>query len=195
MNAPRKFEATKLFAALTDSTPLPTDLFSLIFDYVYPEQSWASVVVRVRPLTAALASGTSGHSNLKPSPTFFPSSVAVFSSSVEKTEEKVTSTTHVSSTIRLDPADDQVLWFHGPNTTSSSSPADVSSSSPPRRFTFDRVFGPSADQADVFESVRRTVHYALEGSNACVIAYGDAGSGKAYTMQGPLYACPSSIIC
>ncbi|GIL87171.1 hypothetical protein Vretimale_14274 [Volvox reticuliferus] len=55
-----------------------------------------------------------------------------------------------------------------------------------QEFEFDHVFPPSASQAVVFEeAVVSLVRDVADGHNACVLAYGQAGSGKTYTLQGP----------
>jgi len=53
-------------------------------------------------------------------------------------------------------------------------------------FTFDRVFGPSSTQQDVFEyAAMPVVQDVLLGYNATIFAYGQTSSGKTFTMEGP----------
>mmetsp|Transcript_42093 Transcript_42093/g.98131 ORF Transcript_42093/g.98131 Transcript_42093/m.98131 type:complete len:851 (-) Transcript_42093:60-2612(-) len=55
-----------------------------------------------------------------------------------------------------------------------------------REYTFDRVFGERAAQADVFAgSARRLVMEFLNGTSASIICYGQTASGKTHTMFGP----------
>ncbi|KAJ5998286.1 hypothetical protein N7451_006096 [Penicillium sp. IBT 35674x] len=52
-------------------------------------------------------------------------------------------------------------------------------------FTFDRVFPMGSPQADIFDfSIRPTVDDILNGYNGTVLAYGQTGAGKSYTMMG-----------
>lgn len=55
-----------------------------------------------------------------------------------------------------------------------------------RRFRFDHVFDGAAQQ-DIYEECGRdVVENVLEGFNSTVIAVGQTGSGKSFTMQGAL---------
>ncbi|MCD7446464.1 hypothetical protein HAX54_007777 [Datura stramonium] len=52
-------------------------------------------------------------------------------------------------------------------------------------FTFNRVFGPSVTQAEVFADTQPLIRSVLDGFNVCIFAYGQTGSGKTHTMTGP----------
>ncbi|KAE8976524.1 hypothetical protein PF011_g24014 [Phytophthora fragariae] len=52
-------------------------------------------------------------------------------------------------------------------------------------FRFDQVLSPNVDQAGVFRLVASdVVDGALSGYNGCVLAYGQTGAGKTFTMSG-----------
>lgn len=51
-------------------------------------------------------------------------------------------------------------------------------------FTFDRVFQPTASQADVFEEIAHLTQSVLDGYNTSIFAYGQTGSGKTHTLEG-----------
>ncbi|CAM9736444.1 unnamed protein product [Choristocarpus tenellus] len=51
-------------------------------------------------------------------------------------------------------------------------------------FTFDKVFGTDASQAEVFEQVKPLVHAAVEGYTTTVFGYGSTGAGKTHTISG-----------
>ncbi|PSR98217.1 Kinesin-like protein [Actinidia chinensis var. chinensis] len=54
-----------------------------------------------------------------------------------------------------------------------------------KTFVFDRVFGPGSQQKDLFEeAIAPRVNEALEGYNCTVVALGQTGTGKTYTMEG-----------
>ncbi|XP_057427168.1 kinesin-like protein KIN-5B [Lotus japonicus] len=54
-----------------------------------------------------------------------------------------------------------------------------------RVFTFDKVFGPKAQQRSIYDqAIAPIVHEVLDGFNCTVFAYGQTGTGKTYTMEG-----------
>jgi hypothetical protein len=56
----------------------------------------------------------------------------------------------------------------------------------PKEFTFDRVFSSKATQATVYREVATPLVDGLfEHINGCVVAYGQTGAGKTYTVVGP----------
>lgn len=55
---------------------------------------------------------------------------------------------------------------------------------PRKMFKFDAVFGPQADQADVFKDTAPFATSVLDGYNVCIFAYGQTGTGKTFTMEG-----------
>ncbi|XP_047309222.1 kinesin-like protein KIN-5B [Impatiens glandulifera] len=54
-----------------------------------------------------------------------------------------------------------------------------------RVFTFDKVFGPKAQQRSIYDqAITPIVNEVLEGFNCTIFAYGQTGTGKTYTMEG-----------
>lgn len=51
-------------------------------------------------------------------------------------------------------------------------------------FEFDKVFHQAVNQEDVFVEVEPIIRSALDGHNACILAYGQTGTGKTFTMDG-----------
>ncbi|XP_018429368.1 PREDICTED: kinesin-like protein KIF3C [Nanorana parkeri] len=55
----------------------------------------------------------------------------------------------------------------------------------PKTFTFDAVYDAGSKQTDLYdETVRPLIDSVLQGFNGTIIAYGQTGTGKTYTMQG-----------
>ncbi|CAN0858267.1 Kinesin-like protein KIN-14R [Linum grandiflorum] len=52
-------------------------------------------------------------------------------------------------------------------------------------FKFDRVYTPRDGQVDVFADASPMVVSVLDGYNVCIFAYGQTGTGKTFTMEGP----------
>lgn len=54
-------------------------------------------------------------------------------------------------------------------------------------FVFDRVFGEEVDQEGVWDYLKESVNSFVEGYNVSILAYGQSGAGKSYTMgtSGP----------
>lgn len=81
-------------------------------------------------------------------------------------------TKYESSRLIVETFNDDGLAIHG---------KDYSST-----FTFDRVFGPSSLQHQIYDySIKQTLESFLDGYNGTVLTYGQTGSGKSYTMFGP----------
>ena len=56
-------------------------------------------------------------------------------------------------------------------------------------FTFDHVYDMSSTQENVYENTaKQAVWSVLEGYNATILAYGQTGTGKTYTMEGFKYS-------
>mmetsp|Transcript_29773 Transcript_29773/g.5371 ORF Transcript_29773/g.5371 Transcript_29773/m.5371 type:complete len:156 (+) Transcript_29773:196-663(+) len=55
-------------------------------------------------------------------------------------------------------------------------------------FTFDVVYDQDATQGQVYEyTAKSAVHSVLQGYNATMLAYGQTGTGKTFTMEGFKY--------
>jgi hypothetical protein len=58
------------------------------------------------------------------------------------------------------------------------------------------VFPATADQQDVYKALTHVVDDSLRGLNSTIIAYGQTGTGKTYTIMGPqslLHECGAEV--
>lgn len=56
------------------------------------------------------------------------------------------------------------------------------------QFSFDYVYDQDSTQEEVYENTaKQSVFNTLEGFNATIMAYGQTGTGKTYTMEGFKY--------
>ncbi|KAJ6883662.1 hypothetical protein NC652_030794 [Populus alba x Populus x berolinensis] len=53
-----------------------------------------------------------------------------------------------------------------------------------KEYRYDKVFHQAATQEDVFVEVEPILRSALDGHNVCILAYGQTGTGKTFTMDG-----------
>jgi len=61
------------------------------------------------------------------------------------------------------------------------------------RYSFDGIFGPSTQQAEVYETaVRDLVEGMMQGFDGALLCYGQTGGGKTFTLEGSLDDAPSS---
>ena len=60
-------------------------------------------------------------------------------------------------------------------------------------FAFDRIFGPSSQNEDVFGEISQLVQSALDGYNVCIFCYGQTGSGKTFTMSAADGMIPRAV--
>ena len=58
----------------------------------------------------------------------------------------------------------------------------VESAQGKKLFVFDRVFGPDTDQEGVWDYLNDSVHSFVQGYNVSILAYGQSGAGKSFTM-------------
>ncbi len=60
-------------------------------------------------------------------------------------------------------------------------------------FAFDRVFGPSSDNGQIFDEVSQLIQSALDGFNCCIFSYGQTGTGKSYLMSSADGMIPRAV--
>ena len=60
-------------------------------------------------------------------------------------------------------------------------------------YAFDRVFGPTIANGQVFDDCKELIQSVVDGYNVSIMSYGQTGSGKTFGMSGPDGIIPSSI--
>lgn len=60
-------------------------------------------------------------------------------------------------------------------------------------YAFDRVFGPTSNNRNVFEDCQDLIQSVVDGYNVSLLSYGQTGSGKTFGMSGPDGIIPCSI--
>ena len=56
-----------------------------------------------------------------------------------------------------------------------------------KSYTFDQIAGPLTSQTELFDLVAKPIALPfLEGYNSCIFAYGQTGTGKTFTILGPV---------
>ncbi|KAI1471686.1 kinesin-domain-containing protein [Daldinia caldariorum] len=72
--------------------------------------------------------------------------------------------------------------------TTSDTSISIDSPQGKKLFVFDRVFGPDVDQEGIWEYLQDSISAFIQGYNVSLLAYGQSGAGKSYTMgtSGPL---------
>lgn len=77
-------------------------------------------------------------------------------------------------------------------------PTNISIESPQGRklFVFDKVFGEDVDQEGVWDYLVESIHSFVQGYNVSMLAYGQSGAGKSYTMgtSGPEQQGDSAVM-
>ncbi|XP_071712680.1 kinesin-like protein KIN-14T [Rutidosis leptorrhynchoides] len=51
-------------------------------------------------------------------------------------------------------------------------------------YNFDKIMHPTSSQDEVFSEIEPVIKSALDGYNVCILAYGQTGTGKTFTMEG-----------
>ena len=53
-----------------------------------------------------------------------------------------------------------------------------------KEYSFDRLFQTDSTNSEIYGETANVVDLVLEGSNVCILAYGQTGTGKTFTMDG-----------
>ncbi|KAI4356104.1 hypothetical protein L6164_000151 [Bauhinia variegata] len=99
---------------------------------------------------------------------------------------------NVQVLVRCRPLSDDEMRLHTPVVISCnegrrevSAVQNIANKQIDRTFMFDKVFGPTSQQKELYDkAVSPIVNEVLEGYNCTIFAYGQTGTGKTYTMEG-----------
>ncbi|KAF7993833.1 hypothetical protein HCN44_011102 [Aphidius gifuensis] len=111
-------------------------------------------------------------------------------SSLSSSSRKKDKNQHIQVFVRVRPTNHAESVGKSPTVVEVASSKDVIIRERPqdkltKKFTFDRVFGPSSKQVDVYTAVvSPLLDEVLAGYNCTVFAYGQTGTGKTFTMEG-----------
>lgn len=106
------------------------------------------------------------------------------------TEEKKKSIERVKVAVRVRPITDEDIKFSGKDTiieelNTESSSISIKKDSDRKSFSFDSIFDQNSSQKEVYLKVGKpVVDSVLSGYNSTILAYGQTGTGKTFTMVG-----------
>ncbi|KAJ3669543.1 hypothetical protein LUZ60_011493 [Juncus effusus] len=75
-------------------------------------------------------------------------------------------------------------WRKSSPISTESEKININSVGSKKEFIVDRVFTETTPQVDVYKEIEPIIKSAFDGHNVCVLAYGQTGTGKTYTMEG-----------
>ncbi|KAA8894875.1 P-loop containing nucleoside triphosphate hydrolase protein [Sphaerosporella brunnea] len=115
------------------------------------------------------------------------------SHSRRKAEDEPSSEANINVVVRCrgrserEKAENSSIVVSHPSTTEVALSMGPLASAENKIYTFDRTFGPEADQQRIYDHVvAPLLNEVLDGYNCTIFAYGQTGTGKTYTMTGDM---------